>query len=103
MTAACTSSARWTKALTSAREGVADHAPRITVITIPKDKIRDIIGTGGKVIREITEETGAKIDIEDDGTVKVAAVDKPRHRRRSTGSSRLWPSRRSAVIYTARW
>ncbi|MGF1595173.1 MAG: polyribonucleotide nucleotidyltransferase [Kiloniellaceae bacterium] len=63
------------KALTSAREGVSDNAPRITVITIPKDKIRDVIGTGGKVIREICEETGAKIDIEDDGTVKVAAVD----------------------------
>ncbi|MEQ8357358.1 MAG: polyribonucleotide nucleotidyltransferase [Kiloniellaceae bacterium] len=63
------------KALTAAREGVSENAPRITVITIPKDKIRDIIGTGGKVIREICEETGAKIDIEDDGTVKVAAVD----------------------------
>lgn len=63
------------KALTTAREGVSENAPRITVITVPKDKIRDIIGTGGKVIREITEETGAKIDIEDDGTVKVAAVD----------------------------
>ena len=45
------------------------------MINIPKDKIRDVIGTGGKVIREICEETGAKIDIEDDGTVKVAAVD----------------------------
>ena len=64
-----------TKALSSARDGVADHAPRITVITIPKDKIREVIGTGGKVIREITEQTGAKIDIEDDGTVKVAATD----------------------------
>ncbi|GAB4371658.1 MAG: polyribonucleotide nucleotidyltransferase [Kiloniellaceae bacterium] len=63
------------KALTSAREGVSENAPRITVINIPKDKIREVIGTGGKVIREICEETGAKIDIEDDGTVKVAAVD----------------------------
>ena len=63
------------KALTAAREGVSENAPRITVINIPKDKIRDVIGTGGKVIREICEETGAKIDIEDDGTVKVAAVD----------------------------
>jgi polyribonucleotide nucleotidyltransferase len=63
------------KAITSARQDVSDHAPRITVITVPKDKIRDVIGTGGKVIREITETTGAKIDIEDDGTVKVAAVD----------------------------
>ncbi len=63
------------RALDHAREAVSDHAPRITVITIPKDKIREVIGTGGKVIREICETTGAKIDIEDDGTVKVAAVD----------------------------
>jgi polyribonucleotide nucleotidyltransferase len=63
------------KALGNARSTVSDNAPRITVITIPKDKIREVIGTGGKVIREITEVTGAKIDIEDDGTIKVAAVD----------------------------
>ncbi|MGE0660188.1 MAG: polyribonucleotide nucleotidyltransferase [Reyranellaceae bacterium] len=63
------------KGLSAAREGVNENAPRITVINVPKDKIREIIGTGGKVIREITETTGAKIDIEDDGTVKVAAVD----------------------------
>lgn len=63
------------KALTGAREGVNENAPRITVINIPKEKIRDVIGSGGKVIREIVEQTGAKIDIEDDGTVKVAAVD----------------------------
>ena len=63
------------KALTSARSDVAATAPRITTFTVPKDKIREIIGTGGKVIREITETTGAKIDIEDDGTVKVAASD----------------------------
>jgi polyribonucleotide nucleotidyltransferase len=62
------------KALTGSRHGVAATAPRITVINVPKDKIRDIIGTGGKVIREIVENTGAKIDIEDDGTVKVAAT-----------------------------
>lgn len=63
------------KALNTAREAVNQNAPRITVINIPKDKIRDVIGSGGKVIREIVEQTGAKIDIEDDGTVKVAAVD----------------------------
>src|SRR6185369_7138718 len=56
-------------------EAVNQNAPRITVINIPKDKIRDVIGSGGKVIREIVEQTGAKIDIEDDGTIKVAAVD----------------------------
>jgi len=63
------------KALDRVRDGVSEHAPRITTISIPKDKIREVIGTGGKVIREICEVTGAKIDIEDDGTIKVAAVD----------------------------
>ncbi|MEM7223462.1 MAG: polyribonucleotide nucleotidyltransferase [Pseudomonadota bacterium] len=63
------------KAIDSPRDGVSDNAPRITVINIPREKIREVIGTGGKVIREITETTGAKIDIEDDGTIKVAAVD----------------------------
>ena len=63
------------KALTDARDGVSDNAPRITTFQIPKDKIREVIGTGGKVIREICETTGAKVDIEDDGTIKVAAVD----------------------------
>jgi polyribonucleotide nucleotidyltransferase len=63
------------KALNNAREGVSGNAPRITTISIPKDKIREVIGSGGKVIREICETTGAKIDIDDDGTIKVAAVD----------------------------
>ena len=62
------------KALTGAREGVSANAPRITVINVPKDKIRDVIGTGGKVIREIVEYSGCKIDIEDDGTIKIAAT-----------------------------
>jgi len=63
------------KALNTARGDVNQNAPRITTLTIPKDKIREVIGSGGKVIREICETTGAKIDIEDDGTIKVAAVD----------------------------
>jgi polyribonucleotide nucleotidyltransferase len=62
-------------ALTGARDEVSENAPRITTLTIPREKIREVIGSGGKVIREITETTGAKIDIADDGTVKVAAVD----------------------------
>jgi polyribonucleotide nucleotidyltransferase len=62
------------KALTGARESVGEHAPRIEMITIPTDKIREVIGSGGSVIRGIVEETGAKIDISDDGTVKVAAT-----------------------------
>ncbi|MDB5408797.1 MAG: polyribonucleotide nucleotidyltransferase [Rhodospirillales bacterium] len=67
--------AEMAKALSDARTGVSSNAPRITTITVPKDKIREVIGSGGKVIREITEVTGAKIDIDDDGTIKVAAVD----------------------------
>ena len=63
------------RAINQGREGVSDHAPRVTTLTINKDKIRDIIGPGGKVIREICESTGAKIDIDDEGVVKVAAVD----------------------------
>jgi polyribonucleotide nucleotidyltransferase len=62
------------KGLTGARTDVAATAPRITVISVPKDKIRDVIGSGGKVIREICEVTGCKVDIEDDGTIKVAAT-----------------------------
>jgi polyribonucleotide nucleotidyltransferase len=61
------------KALTDARDDVAATAPRITIINVPKEKIREVIGTGGKVIREIVEQTGCKIDIDDDGTIKIAA------------------------------
>ncbi len=63
------------KAINISREGVSSNAPRITTFSIPKDKIREVIGSGGKVIREICETTGAKVDIEDDGTIRVAAVD----------------------------
>jgi len=62
------------KALTSARAQLGEHAPRIEMFSIPVDKIREVIGSGGKVIREIVEKTGAKIDIQDDGTVKVASA-----------------------------
>jgi polyribonucleotide nucleotidyltransferase len=62
------------KALTTARAELGEHAPRIEVFSIPTDKIREVIGTGGKVIREIVEKTGAKVDIQDDGTVKVASA-----------------------------
>ena len=63
------------KGLDHARDSVSGNAPRITTISIPKEKIREVIGTGGKVIREICESTGAKIDIDDDGTIKVASID----------------------------
>ena len=63
------------KALTGARAELGEFAPRIETLKIPTDKIREVIGTGGKVIREIVEKTGAKVNIEDDGTVKVASSD----------------------------
>jgi polyribonucleotide nucleotidyltransferase len=63
------------KAITGARAELGEFAPRIETLKIPTDKIREVIGTGGKVIREIVEKTGAKVNIEDDGTVKVASSD----------------------------
>ena len=63
------------KALTEARDELNAHAPQIVSMQIPVDKIRDVIGTGGKIIREIIEQTGTKVDIDDDGTVKIAASD----------------------------
>src|SRR5205085_1703366 len=63
------------KALTNARAELGEYAPRIETFKIATDKIREVIGTGGKVIREIVEKTGAKVNIEDDGTVKVASSD----------------------------
>ena len=63
------------KALGTARTDVSRHAPRIETITIDKAKIRDVIGTGGKVIREIVAETGAKVDIDDEGIIKISSSD----------------------------
>lgn len=63
------------KALTQARSELGQYAPRIETMKIPVDKIREVIGSGGKVIREIVEKTGAKIDISDDGTIKIASAD----------------------------
>ncbi|WP_341632205.1 polyribonucleotide nucleotidyltransferase [Sphingomonas agri] len=63
------------KALGESRNELSAHAPRIETMSIPKDKIREVIGTGGKVIREIVAETGAKVDIDDDGTIKIASSD----------------------------
>ena len=60
-------------AITEGRSELGEFAPRIEMMSIPTDKIRDVIGSGGKVIREIVEKTGAKINIEDDGTVKIAS------------------------------
>ena len=64
------------KSLDTARSDLGEHAPRIETMTIPKDKIRDVIGSGGKVIREIVEQTGAKINIDDEGLIKIASSSK---------------------------
>jgi len=63
------------KALSTSRAELGEFAPRIEMMSIPTEKIRDVIGSGGKVIREIVEQTGAKINIEDDGTIKIASSD----------------------------
>ena len=63
------------KALDHTREELSAHAPRIETMQIPKDKIRDVIGTGGKVIREIVASTGAKVDIDDEGVIKISSSD----------------------------
>ncbi|MBA3693344.1 MAG: S1 RNA-binding domain-containing protein, partial [Acidobacteria bacterium] len=63
------------QAIEKPREEISQYAPRIMTISINPDKIRDVIGPGGKMIRSITEETGAKIDINDDGTINIASAD----------------------------
>jgi polyribonucleotide nucleotidyltransferase len=63
------------KALDHTREELSAHAPRIETMQIPKDKIREVIGTGGKVIREIVATTGAKVDIDDEGLIKISSSD----------------------------
>ena len=62
------------KALTAGRSEFSAHAPRIETMTVPTDKIREVIGSGGKVIREIVEVSGAKVDINDDGVIKIASA-----------------------------
>ena len=64
------------KALDTSRDSLSDNAPQMEIIKVPTDKIRDVIGSGGKVIRGIVEESGAKVNIDDDGTVQVSALDK---------------------------
>jgi DNA polymerase III epsilon subunit family exonuclease len=65
---------KMTEVISASREELSPYAPRITTIKIPVDKIRDVIGAGGKVIRQITAETGTEINIEDDGTIQIAAT-----------------------------
>jgi polyribonucleotide nucleotidyltransferase len=84
------------KALTAPRAELGEHAPRIETMQIPVDKIREVIGSGGKVIREIVEKTGAKIDINDDGLIKIASATASPSRRPTTGSAPSWRSRKPA-------
>jgi len=64
------------KAIKTSRDDVADNAPRIVTMNIPVDKIKDVIGSGGKVIKEMVEQTGAKISVEDSGVITIASADK---------------------------
>ncbi|MGJ8562656.1 MAG: polyribonucleotide nucleotidyltransferase [Alphaproteobacteria bacterium] len=73
------------KALEGSRSEVGEFAPRIETMKIPVDKIRDVIGTGGKVIREIVDTTGARVSVEDDGTIKIASNDQ-----KSIDAAREW-------------
>ena len=73
------------KALDGSRSEVGEFAPRIETMKIPVDKIRDVIGTGGKVIREIVDTTGARVSVEDDGTIKIASNDQ-----KSIDAAREW-------------
>jgi len=86
---------KMTEALGASRGEVSKHAPRIETMQIDKSKIRDIIGTGGKVIREIVAETGAKVDIDDEGTIK-------RLQQRRPGSKASWKKLKSARSTMAR-
>jgi polyribonucleotide nucleotidyltransferase len=90
--------AEMTKALGTARTELSAHAPRIETIQIDKSKIRDVIGTGGKVIREIVAETGAKVDIDDEGVIKISSSRRPR-----TGFSASSRRPRSARSTPAKW
>jgi polyribonucleotide nucleotidyltransferase len=90
------------KALTGARHEVAATAPRVTVINVPKEKIREIIGTGGKVIREIVEMTGAKVDIDDDGTVKVSSTSEEKSQKAIDWIRGIVAEPEVGVIYTGK-
>lgn len=72
---------KMTEALPEPRSTMSQYAPRIYTMNIPVDKIRDVIGPGGKMIRSIIEQTGVKIDVEDDGTIKIASSDEPSARK----------------------
>ena len=90
------------KAIGSSREVLADSAPKITTMKVKLEKIRDIIGPGGKMIREICETTGAKVDIEDDGTIKIAASDTTSSEAAQKRISDIVAEAELGVIYTGK-
>ena len=90
------------KAIGSSREVLADSAPKITTMKVKLEKIRDIIGPGGKMIREICEATGAKVDIEDDGTIKIAASDTESSEAAQKRINEIVAEAELGVIYTGK-
>ena len=90
------------KGLQAPRDSVSSNAPRITTFSINKDKIREVIGTGGKVIREICETTGAKVDIEDDGTIKVSSTDSAASQRAIDWIKGIVAEPETGVIYNGK-
>ena len=90
------------KAITGARSDVAATAPKITTMSVPKEKIREVIGTGGKVIRDIVEQSGAKIDIEDDGTIKISSNDDAKAQKAIAMIRGIVAEAEVGVIYTGK-
>ena len=90
------------KAIGSSREVLAESAPKITTMKVKLEKIRDIIGPGGKIIREICETTGAKVDIEDDGTIKIAASDTESSQAAQNRINDIVAEAELGVIYTGK-
>ncbi|HYD28675.1 polyribonucleotide nucleotidyltransferase [Brevundimonas sp.] len=90
------------KAMEAPRAELGEFAPKIEQIKVPVDKIRDIIGTGGKIIREIVEKTGAKINIEDDGTVKIAASEQEKIDAAKNWISSIVSEPEPGMIYTGK-
>ena len=90
------------KAITGAREELGEFAPKIETMKIATDKIRDVIGTGGKIIREIVEKTGAKVNIEDDGTIKIAASEQEKIDAARNWISSIVSEPEPGMIYTGK-
>ncbi len=91
-----------TKVIEKPREEMSDYAPRYITIKINPDKIRDVIGKGGATIRAITEETGASIDLSDDGTVKIASVDRAAGKEAQTRIEQLTADVEVGMVYEGR-